>query len=90
MRETMSSMSLYVHNPEYAESTVSEVEGNFYGCVKVSCEILSDLQIMFNDSGLAEDLGYELLDMARELRKKQGELNDTDNKQGPHVVALKE
>ncbi|MEM4380339.1 MAG: hypothetical protein QXL01_06645 [Thermoplasmatales archaeon] len=80
MREIKSSISLYVHNPEYAEATVSEVEGNFYGCVKVSCETLSDLQIMFNDPNLAEDLGYTLLEMANELRKKQGEQNDTDNK----------
>lgn len=79
MREIRSSISLYVHNPKKAEATVSEVEGNFYGCVKVSCEILSGLQIMFNDPYLADDLAEKLLEMSSELRKRQGEQNDTDN-----------
>ena len=80
MREIKSSIGVYIHNPEHAVASISEVDGNFYGWVKVYAETFSDLQMFFNDPSLAENLGAKLLEMARELREKQGEQNDSDNK----------
>ena len=80
MIEPQSSISLFAHNPENAIANISQVDGNFYGCVELSCETFSGLKIIFTTPGLAEDLAEKLIWTASELRKTQGEQNDTDNK----------
>jgi|GEM_PF-5847973 len=72
MRKAQSSLSIFVHNPENAEANIFDIDGNFYGCAELSCEIFSGLKIIFTDPSLAEDLGTALLEMAHELKEKQG------------------